>query len=103
MRFKKHNKTALIAVLFIFYPLNSIASNSVQCLIKNDSRILDFDNSMVSSFTLSTKNHSTFHQNKKSGTTKLILDINQFPVIIKIHANNNILRINPDCTLSKLK
>lgn len=100
-----HIKTALVAVLFISYHLNGFAYdlNSVQCLIKNKNLILTVNNSVASSLTLSTNTHSTFNQNTKSGVTTLILNINQFPVTIKLHPNKGILKIHKDCTINKIK
>jgi uncharacterized protein with von Willebrand factor type A (vWA) domain len=94
-------KTALAAVLFIITPLNSFASDldSVQCFMKNENIILTFDNDMMSSFQLSTKTDSKFSQNTNSGTTKLILNINQFPAVINLSPANKAWTITSTCTI----
>lgn len=98
-------KTALVAVLFIITSLNSFASDlkSVQCLIENQNIILTFDNDMMSSFQLSTKTDSKFSQNTNSGTTKLILNINQFPAVINLSPANKAWVITSTCTIKPLR
>ncbi|PMO45083.1 hypothetical protein BCT10_13280 [Vibrio splendidus] len=105
MKHYSYYKTVLVAVLFIFYHLDGFGSdlNSVQCLIKNKNIILTFDNDMMSSFQLSTKTNSKFSQNTNSGTTKLILNINQFPAVINISPANKAWVITSTCTIKPLR
>lgn len=65
--------------------------------------MLTVNNSMVSSFTVSTRTDSSFKQNTSSGTTKLILNINQFPAVIKFHPNKGVWKIHKDCKINQIK
>nr|PMI80960.1 hypothetical protein BCU37_16815 [Vibrio splendidus]PMK15591.1 hypothetical protein BCU10_14405 [Vibrio splendidus]PMK61438.1 hypothetical protein BCT96_00785 [Vibrio splendidus] len=105
MKHYPYHKTVLVAVLFIFYHLDGFASDlkSVQCLIENQNIILTFDNDMMSSFQLSTKTDSKFSQNTNSGTTKLILNINQFPAVINLSPANKAWTITSTCTIKPFR
>ncbi|PMJ62910.1 hypothetical protein BCU17_04325 [Vibrio splendidus] len=103
MKYSSYCKTALAAVLFIITPLNSFALDSVQCFMKNENIILTFDNDIISSFELSTKSKSKFSQNTNSGTTKLILNINQFPAVINLSPANKAWTITSTCTIKPFR
>ncbi|WP_102297528.1 hypothetical protein [Vibrio lentus] len=105
MNINAYIKTALVAVLFISYHLNGLASdlNSVQCLIKNENVIITFDNTMMSSFQVRTRTNSQLNQNTNSGTTRLILNRNQLPAVINITPEDKVWEITPSCAINPLK